>query len=100
MINAKQKKQLKKLAHSIKPLVIIGNGELSEELIKNTNNALFNHELIKIKALSCVTTHIKEIAETLSKETEADVVNVIGHTVILYKHSSKDSIENIVLESA
>ncbi len=95
MLNNKQKKNLKALAHKLKPLVNIGKGELSEDLIKNVSRALFDHELIKVKALQSVETPIKELGTTLAEKTEAELVHIIGHTVILYKRSAKENIEPI-----
>lgn len=93
MLNNKQKKNLKVLAHKLKPLINIGKNELSAELIGNVNRALFDHELIKVKALKSVTTPIKEMGQTLAEQTEAELVHIVGHTVFLYKRSAKENIE-------
>ena len=79
-----QRRHLAKLAHPLKPLVMVGSGGLSEGVIGAVKDALEKHELIKVKFIS----H-KERRQTLAAEmaasTQADLVLIIGHTAVLYK---------------
>ena len=44
-----QKKYLRGLAHNLKPVVLIGQKGLTDDLIKSADRALDRHELIKVK---------------------------------------------------
>jgi len=48
-LDQKQKRALKKLAHHLKPVVIVGQHGLRENVLAEIDNALEIHELIKIK---------------------------------------------------
>jgi len=95
MLTSKQKKLLKALAHRLKPLTNIGKGELSKELTATIQRYLFDHELIKVKILNTVTTPKAEVAQKLAEATGAEMVNLIGKTIILYKKTDKEGLENI-----
>ena len=49
MINSKQRSKLRSMAHHLKPVVIIGKLGIVDGAIKSINNALDDHELIKVK---------------------------------------------------
>lgn len=97
MLNSKQKKQLKALAHSLKPIVHIGKGDVEEKVVAAVEKALFDHELIKVKLLESVITKKQTAAETLASATSAELVSIIGKTIILYKLTDKPGVENIQL---
>lgn len=81
-----QKKYLRGLAHNLKPLVLIGQKGLTDELVKSTDQALDIHELIKIKFNEFKEKDQKaKITEELCKKSKAEVAGTIGHTVILYR---------------
>lgn len=44
-----QKKHLRGLAHSFKPIVQVGRDGLSENVLANLDEALESHELVKVK---------------------------------------------------
>lgn len=93
----KQKQFLKGLAHSLKPVVQLGNNGLTEGVVAEIDSALGHHELIKVK----IPTDDKEekalIVEAIVGETGALKIQVIGHTLILFKPSEH---EKIVLPKA
>ncbi len=69
-------------------LIQIGKGGMSEALIKQTDDALRARELIKVKVLlesSPITP--RETADELAKATGADVIQVIGGVIVLYRES-------------
>jgi RNA-binding protein len=84
-LNAKQRQQLKGLAHNLSPVVRVGRAGVSPAVIKETVSSLESHELIKVRIDSDESAVRKELAEELAKATESDVVVVIGKTAILYK---------------
>lgn len=75
-------------ANSLEPLFQIGKGGINDALIKQTDDALRARELIKLKVLlesSPVTT--REAADEIAKATNAEVIQVIGGVMVLYRES-------------
>lgn len=87
-LSNKQKQHLKGLAHSLKPVVLLGANGLTEGVMAEIELALEHHELIKIK----VPEEDRELREmiytTIVSHTGAHRVQVIGKMLILYKPSS------------
>ena len=52
--------------------------------------ALAARELIKVKILETCTTSKEEIADELSQNTGAEIVQILGRTIILYRESEKE----------
>ncbi len=85
MLTQNQKKQLKALANNIDAIYQIGKRELGETQLMMLDNALEARELIKITVLKTVVTPITELAIELSMSLKAEVVQVIGHMIVLYR---------------
>jgi RNA-binding protein len=93
-----QKKYLRALAHSLKPVVLIGQKGFTDELVKSTDHALDRHELIKIRFNEFKEKEQKaEITEMLSRATKAEVAGAIGHIVILYREQKDPDKKKIML---
>ena len=93
-----QKKYLRGLAHGMKPVVLIGQKGLTDELIKSSNQALETHELIKIKFNEFKEKdRKKEISENICKKTGAEIAGSIGHTLILYREQKDPEKKKIFL---
>jgi len=81
-----QKKYLRGLGHNLKPVVLIGQKGITDELIQSVAQALDRHELIKIKFNEIKDKgQKKEISESICHKTEAEVAGAIGHTIIIYR---------------
>lgn len=87
-MTGKERASFRAKANSLEPLFQIGKGGINEALIKQTDDALRARELIKLKVLlesSPLTT--REAADELSNATGADVIQVIGGVIVLYRES-------------
>ena len=82
-------RQLKSLAHHLKPIVILGKSGLSDAVLHEIDIALAHHELIKVKVNADDREALHLIAEQITRQTSADLVQVIGHTVVLYRPAKK-----------
>ena len=81
-----QRKYLRGLAHSLKPVVFIGQKGLTPEVLLSAEKAFERHELIKVKFNDFKEKDEKtEISGRMEKETGAENVGMIGHMVILYR---------------
>lgn len=83
-LTSAQRKFLRGLAHPLKPVVQIGKQGLTEATLRQADDALNDHELIKVQA-PVPREEKKELAERLATELEADVAGHIGHVIILYR---------------
>ncbi len=93
MLTGKQKRFLRGIGHDLKPVITIGKGEITEAVCGETAAALEFHELIKVKILESCLMDRHETAERLALECSAEVAQVLGRTVLLYKRSKEAKIE-------
>lgn len=96
-LTGKQVRQLRSLAHHLNPIIHIGKSDITDSLVKETEAALENRELIKCAVQDGSDLETREAADMLAERTNADVVQVIGHRFSLYRESSRDDIEKIKL---
>ncbi|MBA6327895.1 ribosome assembly RNA-binding protein YhbY [Colwellia sp. MB02u-6] len=91
-LNKKQIQYLKGLAHSLKPVVLLGNNGLTEAVVAEIDYALNHHELIKIK----IPTEDREtkalIIEAICRETNSTKVQVIGKTLVIFRQTEEKKI--------
>ena len=91
-LNKKQIQYLKGLAHSLKPVVLLGNNGLTEAVVAEIDFALNHHELIKIK----IPTDDREtktlIVEAICRETNSTKVQVIGKTLVIFRQTEEKKI--------
>ena len=79
-----QRKHLRGLAHALRPVVQIGKQGLTEAAIRQVDEALNDHELIKVQA-AVPRAEKREVAARLASELDAEVAGQIGHVIILYR---------------
>lgn len=87
MLNAKQRAYLKRLAHPLKACFQIGKEGLNDNLRIDVLNYLNKHELVKISILNNSSVTLDEAIAFFS-EVDIELVQKIGHIVVLYKHST------------
>lgn len=90
MITTKQRAQLRALANPIEVILQVGKGGIIDTLVKQVDDALTARELIKIKVLENAPVNAREAAQELAEKTGADVVQVIGMKVSLYRRNNKE----------
>ena len=89
MLNSRQRAQLRGLANSLDTIFQIGKGGVTENTVKQVNDALEARELVKISVLDNSDTDPREAAEQIAELTSSEVVTVIGRKIILFKVASK-----------
>jgi RNA-binding protein len=90
-LTSKQRKYLKASAHHLKPVVQVGGGGVTDQVIGKCAEELERHELIKVKLSDSCPTPKKEAAALLSEKSRAALVQLIGRTVILFLQRKKKS---------
>ena len=84
-LTEKQRRHLRGLAHALKPVILIGNAGISEGVLAETQRALHDHELIKVR-LPGLPREERDLAlADLAKRCDAVLVSRIGHIATLYR---------------
>ena len=91
-LSNKQKQHLKGLAHSLKPMILLGQHGLTEGVMAEIESALAHHELIKIKVASEDRELKTLVMDTIVKEAQAEKVQSIGKTLVIYRTSDEKKI--------
>ena len=87
-LTSKQRAQLRGLANTIDTIVQVGKDGISENLIKQVDDALEARELIKGRVLdNNIEYDARLAAEELAKATRSEVVQVIGSMFVLYRET-------------
>lgn len=89
MLSGKQKRYLRSEAHHLKAIFQVGKDGVSSNQINGILEALEAKELVKIKLLDNCPEDVRNVALELSMHTKAEVVQIIGRTIILYKQSDE-----------
>lgn len=86
-MTSKQRAYLKGLAMNIEPIFNVGKSSVTPEFIEGIREALEKRELIKIGVLKNCLDDPKELAIVIAERSGAQVVQVIGKKIVLYKES-------------
>ena len=90
MLTGKQRSYLKAMANNLDPIFQIGKNGVTENFIKQVDEALEAREIIKIKVLNNSFLDAKEIASELAEKTNAEFVQSIGSKFVLYRESKEN----------
>ena len=100
MIASKQRAQLRGMAAALNTELQIGKSGITENVVRQTEEALAVRELIKGRVLENSMLSPREAAEQLAPLTRSEVVQVIGTKFVLYRPShNKEKKDKIVLVS-
>jgi len=93
MLSGKQRRHLRSLAHSLKPLVQLGKDGIDEGVIAAIDQALLDHELIKVRVGENADLDRHTAADSIAAQTHSEVAQVLGKIVLLYRaHPKKPEI--------
>ncbi len=84
-MTSKQRSYLKGLAMNLEPVFQIGKLSVTPENVEAISEVFNTHELVKIAVLKNCVDDPKEIATVIAERTHAQVVQVIGKKIVLYK---------------
>jgi RNA-binding protein len=93
MLTGKQKSFLRGLLNTMTPIFQVGKGGVSANLLKQLDDALEARELIKITVLNNQEAEPAMIAQEIAAGTGAEVVQVIGNKIGLYRAAKKKQLE-------
>jgi RNA-binding protein len=92
-----QNRALKKLAHGLKPVVIVGQHGLSENVLNEIDTTLNTHELIKVKLAGADKTDREAISRKIVERLSTELVQIIGRVAIFYRPNPKKKKNRIIL---
>lgn len=92
MLTSKQRAYLRSLANSIDTVVMVGKGGLSEQIFKTADEVITARELIKGKVLESCELSVREVADSIAEQINADVVQVIGTKFVLYRKNDDEPV--------
>lgn len=90
MLTGKQRAYLKSKANTLDPIFQIGKNGISDNFIKQVEEALEARELIKIKVLNNSLLEATEVANEIADKTDAEFVQSLGSKFVLYKESKEN----------
>lgn len=92
-LSGNQRRYLRSLGHHLSPIVQVGKEGPTEGVVAALNQALFDHELVKVKLGQSVAER-EEVADKLALGTASECAQILGRTVLFYKrHPKKPKIE-------
>lgn len=97
MLTGKQKRYLRAMAHHLTPIFQVGKGGTNDQLVRHIKEAIEVRELIKVSVLNNCMDDPKEIGVEVAGAAGAELVQVIGKTIVLYKESSDEKYRKIEL---
>ena len=93
-MTSKERAKLRAEANSLEPIIQIGKDGISDNLILQVSDALDARELIKVRVhLDTAPKSAKEFSEELKQALDAEIIQVIGGVIVIYRKSEKDKTE-------
>lgn len=90
-MTSKQRAYLKSMAMNLDPIIQVGKGSVTPEIVAAVDEAYNTRELIKLSVLKNCFDDPKEIADMIAERTHSQVVQVIGKKIILYRPDREKS---------
>ncbi len=92
MLTGKQRSYLKRIANTLPAIFQVGKGGVSENVIKQFDEALEARELVKGSILRNSELRAKEVCEEISTQLKAEIVQIIGNRFVLYRESRENKV--------
>ena len=86
-LSSSQTRYLRSLAHDLSPVILLGNKGATEAVVKELNQALDIHELVKVKLSGGDKDERQAQIDVLAGGTKAEKVHQIGHVVVLFRRN-------------
>lgn len=84
-----QKRQLRKLGHTMKPVVMIGANGLTDNVNNEIDLSLDHHELIKIKVSAGDRDVRDEMISSLCDTNKAELIQRVGNIALVFRRNQK-----------
>jgi RNA-binding protein len=85
-LTSRQRAHVRKLAHRLKPVVLVGGEGLSQAVLASILDAFNTREILKVKLQESAPVKAREAAQIIAQTLEGvHPVQTIGRTVVLYR---------------
>lgn len=95
-MTTKERAKLKSIASNLNDNVFVGKEGVTDNVVQQTEENLFAHEIVKVRVLKNYKDEIRDIADSLKDRTGSEIVQIIGNKIVLYKVSTKDKIVHLL----
>jgi RNA-binding protein len=85
-----QRKYLRRLGHDRSPIVLVGQGGVSPNVVAELDRALGDHELVKVRARVGDRELRDQLLAELAAATGAELVQRIGHVALYYRANPEE----------
>lgn len=90
-LTSKQRAHLRKLAHHLKPVVLVGTDGITPAVLDSVLDAFNTRELLKVKLQESAPLDVREAADEISDRLDhVHAVQTIGRTAVLYRADSDE----------
>lgn len=96
-LTSKERAYLRSLANTMDSIFQFGKGGISENFIKQIDDAIEVRELIKITVLENAEADIKELASEICEKAHCQSVQIIGRKIVFYRQAREKDKRKIVL---
>jgi RNA-binding protein len=87
-LSSHQKRYLRSLAHSLDPIIIVGQKGVTPSLLKEFDGALAHHELVKVKLADADRDDRAETIELMRDGSKSEVVQTIGRIACFFRRNA------------
>jgi RNA-binding protein len=94
-LSKNQIKHLRGLCHALRPVVMLGQKGLTQEVLDELEIALKHHELVKIKVAVDDRELRQKIIESLCETSQSEVVQSIGKTVSVFRRNTRNPVVDL-----
>lgn len=92
-MTSKERAALRAKANPLEPIFQIGKDGISDNLISQIDDALDVRELLKVRVhLETAPENPREFADRLAEKLDAEVIQVIGGVIVLYRKTDKEKV--------
>lgn len=89
-LKSQQIRHLRGLGHKLKPVVMVGQHGLSDNVLAEVEIALDAHELVKIKVSVGDRDERDDVINRITESTDAHKIQRIGNMALIYRHNKKN----------
>ncbi len=90
-LTQQQKKTLRGLGHTLKPVILVGAGGLSASLLEEFERSLEHHELMKVKVSVGDRVQRDAVIAALCRHSGAELVQRLGNVGLLFRRKRNES---------
>ena len=84
-----QKRFLRSQAHQLRPVVMLGQHGLTDNVLAELEGALDAHELVKVRISGADRAERYGVIDEMVRRTGADLIQSIGHVAVLFRRNRR-----------